>query len=198
MRYPELAQQIIDLQTADQQLRDQLARSGQLGQGYNEAMQRLHNQNATHLAHIIDGIGYPTVERVGEAANAAAWLVIQHAIGQPPFMRKCLQLLEEAVAEQQADHKHLAYLSDRIAVLAGQPQRYGTQFDWDEQGKLSPNTCDDRAAVDRRRATLGLNSLAEQTRLMRKRAAAEQQQAPANFQARKREMDAWRKKTGWV
>jgi len=197
MRHPDLAQQIINLQTADQQLRDRLARSGQLGQGYNEAMQRLHNQNATRLAHIIDDIGYPTVERVGEAANAAAWLVIQHAIGQPAFMRKCLQLLEEAVAEQQADPKHLAYLSDRIAVLAGQPQRYGTQFDWDEQGKLSPNTCDDRAAVDRRRAKLGLNSLAEQTRLMRKRAAEEQQQAPADFDARKREMDDWRKRVGW-
>jgi len=49
------------------------------------------------LNDIIEKIGYPTVEKVGEEASEAAWLIIEHSIGQPNFMRKCAELLEKAV-----------------------------------------------------------------------------------------------------
>jgi len=198
MRYPDLAQKIIALKDADLQLRDRLVRSGELGKGYNKEMQRLHDQNAAALEYIIDRIGYPTVEQVGKAASEATWLVIQHSIGKPAFMQKCERLLSEAVEKQQVPPKNLAYLSDRIAVLEGKPQRYGTQFDWDEEGQLSPLPCEDLTEVNRRRATLGLKSLEEQTRLIRTQAVAEIHKPPADLQARKQEMEAWRRKVGWV
>jgi len=58
-----IAQEIIDLKNADLALRDELLKSGQLNDGYSEAMRELHNSNAKTLNVIIDNIGYPTIDK---------------------------------------------------------------------------------------------------------------------------------------
>lgn len=92
----------------------------------------------------------------------------------------------------------MAYLTDRIAVLEGKPQRYGTQFDWDENGELSPNFIDDLALVNQRRQALGLNTLEEQTAVIRGQAKRENQLSPTDLDKRKREMEEWKKTVGWT
>jgi hypothetical protein len=142
MEYKDIAEIIIELKNADLALRDKLVQSRRLSEGYNEEMEAIHNKNAKILNDIIDTIGYPTIYKVGKEANEATWLVIQHSIGQPEFMKKCVTLLEIAVSENKADPINLAYLTDRIAVFEGKHQLHGTQFDWDENGELSPNLFD--------------------------------------------------------
>ena len=142
MDYKSIAEKIIELKNFDLALRNKLVQSGQLSEGYNQEMKELHDINAKILDDIIDSIGYPTIDKVGKEANEATWLVIQHSIGQPKFMKKCLKLLKIAVSENKADPKNLAYLTDRIKVFEGKSQLYGTQFDWDENGNLSPNQFD--------------------------------------------------------
>ncbi len=198
MDYKSIAERIIDLRNADLELRDRLVKEGQLGEGYNQEMEELHNSNAHLLNDIIDTIGYPTIDKVGEEASEAAWLIIQHSIGQPGFMKKCKKLLEKAVSENQADPKNLAYLADRIAVLEGKPQLFGTQFDWDQNGELNPRRYDDVGEVNRRRQALGLNTLDAQTVLMRRQAEKENQSPPEDYEERKKTMDEWRKATGWI
>jgi len=198
MHYTRIAQTIIDLCRADLELRDRLVQNGQLGEGYHKEMAQLHNRNAEALDEIINTIGYPTIDKVGEEASQATWLVIQHSIGQPTFMKKCEQLLEKAVVEKKADPKELAYLTDRIAVLEGKPQRYGTQFDWDKNGALSANPFDDLSLVNQRRKSIWLNTLEEQTAMIRRQAQRENQLPPKDFEKRKAEMDAWRRAVGWI
>jgi hypothetical protein len=198
MKYKNIAQEIMELQNADFKLRDKLIQNGELFNGYNAEMEALHNRNAQILNEIIGKIGYPTIEKVGEAANEAAWLVIQHSIGQPEFMRKCSVLLEKAVAENQANPQQLAYLSDRIAVFEGRLQLYGTQFDWDENGEMSPNRFDNAEKVNQRRKAVGLNSLEEQIQVIRKQIAAENQKPPADLKERNKQAQEWRKKVGWI
>lgn len=197
MDYKRIAEKIISLKNADLAFRDQLVQSGKLGEGYHPAMQELHNNHAAILNDIIDTIGYPTTDQVGQEASEAAWLVIQHAIGQPAFMKKCVKLLEHAVRENKADPKNLAYLTDRIAVLEEKPQLYGTQFDWDESGKLSPNPFDSLSKVNERRKSIGLNTLEEQTELIRVQAQKENQLPPADLAKRKQELEEWKSNTGW-
>lgn len=194
----EMAQEIIKLKDQDLAYRSRLLREGKLGEGYHPEMARVHLRNAEALDAIIASAGYPTPDKVGEEASEAAWLIIQHAIASPQFMRKCRRLLAEAVREGKSDPKHLAYLTDRIAMLEGKPQRYGTQFDWDENGMLSPSYFDDLNAVNRRRKALGFGTLEEQTELIRARAAREKQTPPAHPEKRKREFEEWRKKMGWT
>jgi len=198
MNYENIAAEIIEMKNADLELRDRLIRNGRLFDGYDREMEALHNKNAERLNEIIERIGYPTVEKVGAEANEAAWLVIQHSIGQPAFMKKCAALLEKAVAENRANPQQLAYLTDRIAVFEGEPQLYGTQFDWDENGEMNPKPFDDLEKVNARRKTVGLNSLDEQIDIMRKRSAAENEKPPADLKERNRQADEWRKKAGWI
>ncbi|SHJ20544.1 DUF6624 domain-containing protein [Aquimarina spongiae] len=198
MRHKEIAENIIRLKNEDLKLRDKLIKSGKLWNGYNEEMAKLHNKNAKELDDIIDDIGFPTIDKVGKEANEAAWLIIQHSIGQPSFMKKCVKLLKKAVDENQANPINLAYLTDRVAVFEDSPQLYGTQFDWDEYGALSPNPYDDEIKVNQRRKSIGLNTLEEQTQIMRNRAKTENEEPPQDFYKRKREMDEWRKSVGWI
>jgi len=167
MEFKEIAKRIIELKEKDLELRDRLIQNGQLNDGYHAEMAKLHTKNAGLLNEIIDSIGYPTIDKVGKEASEAAWLVIQHSIGQPQFMKKCAKLLEKTIHKNKANPKNLAYLSDRIAVFEGKPQRYGTQFDWDENGEMSPQHFDDLTKVNQRRKSIGLNSLEEQTEIIR-------------------------------
>lgn len=114
-------------------------------------------------------------------------------------MRRCREYLEQAVRAGEANEAlHLAYLSDRIAVLEGRAQLYGTQFDWDQDGQMSPNKVDEPERVNERRCVLGLNDLEEQTAIMRKRVEAEGQTAPLDYIARQREQERWRRRVGWL
>lgn len=198
MENKQLAAKIINLKNADLALRQRLVKTGELSDGYNEEMRALHNSNAAALQNIIAVFGYPIIAKVGKEANEAAWLVIQHAIEQPQFMKTCLNLFRKAVEENEADPKSLAYLSDRIAVFEGKPQLYGTQFDWDENGEFSPNLYDDVVAVNRRRKAVGLNTLQEQTDLIRANAKQENLLPPKDLEQSKKEAEDWKKRVGWV
>lgn len=123
----KIAQEIIEMQQADHELRERLFREGKLSLGYNPDMERLHNRNAQRLSEIIELHGYPTQDKAGKKASQAAWLIIQHAIGRPAFMRQCYELLSEIKEEINA--QNLAYLHDRISYFEGKPQRFGTQYD---------------------------------------------------------------------
>jgi hypothetical protein len=103
MQYPTIAHRIIELKNNDLVLRDRLAKEGRLSEGYDEEMRDLHIYHATILDEIIKEIGFPTIEKVGKEANEAAWLVIQHSIALPNFMKRCASLLKEAVEAQKAD-----------------------------------------------------------------------------------------------
>ena len=147
---------------------------------------------------LLTKIGYPTIDKVGKKANEATWLVIQHSIGKPKFMRKCVALLEKAVDENKAKPKQLAYLTDRIAVFEGRPQLYGTSFDYDENGELNPQPFDNIEKVNQRRKKIGLNSLEERTREIRRQAIAENQKPPADYAERTKKFNEWQKKVGWI
>ncbi|WP_289662829.1 DUF6624 domain-containing protein [Flavobacterium panacagri] len=196
--YQDIVQKIIELKNADFALREKLILDGKLSVGYNPEMEKLHNKNAGELEDIINQIGYPSIDKVGEEASQNAWIIIQHAIALPDFMRKCAKELEKAVNENKADPINLAYLTDRIAVFEGKPQLYGTQFDWDKNGEMSPNFFDDVTKVNERRKQIGFNTLEEQIGIMKKRVKDENQFPPIDFEKRKLEMEEWRKKTGWI
>jgi len=198
MKHPKIAHQIIALKDADLQLRNELIQRGELHEGYHPEMEQLHVANAVVMQEIVDTIGFPNEQKVGKEASEAAWLVVQHSIGSPELMKQYLKLLKIAVHHNEASALHLAYLSDRICSFQDQPQLYGTAFDWDENGIMNPKPFDDLELVNQRRAQLGLNSLEEQTQVIRKQVAHEQENAPKDLEKRQKEYTQWRKKVGWI
>ncbi len=198
MNFEKYTDIILKLKEDDLILRAQLLEKNELNGGYNRIMEEMHNRNAGILNDIMDEIGYPTIDKVGTAASDAAWMIIQHAIGQPDFMKKSLVLLEEAVEKDEANPLNLAYLKDRIATFQGDFQLYGSAYDWDENGELSPKPYDDIDKVNQRRKALNLNTVEEQTQIMRDRIESENQKALADMADRKKRYDEWRKKVGWI
>lgn len=198
MEYPIIAQKIIKLKDEDLVFRDKLIANGQLGDGYNKDMEAIHIKNANQLSDIIEEIGYPIIEKVGKAGAEAAWLIIQHAISKPAFMKRCQILLKEAVAIKLANPIYLAYLTDRIATLEDKVQLYGTAFDWDDEGIMNPKPYDDLAKVNQRRTELGLNSLEEQIKIIREQTKTNKEKPAVDQVLRKRQYDDWRKSVGWI
>lgn len=196
MKTPDdIAQRLKDMASADLRMRDKLVAVGALFDGYHPDMEALHIAHARELETIINTIGWPHQGIAGVEGAEAAWLIAQHAISLPDFQRHVLRLLKENAND--VEPAQIAMLEDRIRRFEGKPQLYGTQFDWDENGQLSPGAIEDAANVDRRRASVGLNSLKERTDEMRNRAAAEGDKPPADMAKRRKDMESWAKKAGW-
>lgn len=88
-------------------------------------------------------------------------------------------------------------LEDRIRCFEGRPQRYGTQFDWDEHGELSALPVEDADSVDERRRAVGLGPLAEAVAAQRRLAIAEGERPPRDAAKRRLEAEAWAREVGW-
>lgn len=191
----ELKQRLVEMVAEDQRVRAELAATGELLQGYAPRMAEVHRRNAQALQTIIEQVGWPGKSLVGEEGANAAWLILLHAIGHPDLQRCCLPLLREAVARYEADPAQLAYLEDRICFFERRPQHYGTQFDWDEQGQLSPWHLADPERVDEYRQAIGLGPLADRVRQVREESAGIR---PPDYQSRQEEMLTWAQSVGWL
>ncbi len=136
-------------------------------------------EHAERLWAILDDYeAWPGRTLVGEDGARAGWLVAQGAIDDVGLQRRCLEMLELAVALGDADPVHLAYLHDRVLMNDGRDQLYGSQFVLAADGDLEAWPVDDPVAVDARRARLGLVSFAEHAATMRARWREEHRDCP--------------------
>jgi hypothetical protein len=182
----------------DLHTRARLAKSGELFNGYHPEMEAVHIENARLLESAIEAIGgWPVRSKFGDDGAGAAFVIAQHAISLPDFQRRMLALLLAAAEAGEVNAVDTAYLSDRIAVFEGQPQLFGTQFDWDGNGQLSPAPVRDPAGLDERRASVGLPPMGEMIAAIRAQAAADGETAPADLAQRRADFEAWARRAGW-
>jgi hypothetical protein len=139
----------------DQALSDELIAM----QAADQEASGLHEDRQARLAEIFDEHGWPGHDLVGEEGSTAAWVIAQHSDLDLAFQERALELLAEAVAEDDASPGDLAYLSDRVAVAKGEPQTYGTQIRCDKKKPVPPTPIADPATVDALRAEAGLEPL---------------------------------------
>lgn len=199
MRQPELRAELLAMAGEDRRVRAELAQTGELFQvGYHPRMEQVHRRHAQRLRAILSQYGWPDREMVGADGSEAGWLIAQHAIGDPELQRQVLRHLERLAERGAVPRWQAALLEDRIRFFEGRPQRYGTQFDWDETGQLSPVPAIEKPEeVDDRRRAVGLEPLAQALRRHREAAAAANERPPADLAARRRQMTAWARKVGW-
>jgi hypothetical protein len=188
--------ELLALIAEDERVRAELAADGSLFQGYHPRMAAVHQQNGERVAALLAAHGWLGRSLVSEDGAAAAWRIIQHAIGSPQLQRDSLPRLRAAAACGEAEPWWAAMLEDRICAFEGRRQVYGTQFDWCDDGQLGPHPpVADPAGVDARRAAVGLEPLAEKVQQVRSAMAAAR--PPEGLAARRREMEAWARSVGW-
>jgi hypothetical protein len=192
----ELAEELVRMAEEDRAVRAALATGGSLFDDYHPMMAELHRRNAERLNEIMDAVGWPGRELIG-GASWAPMMVLQHAIGSPKVMRRGLGLLRAAERRGEVDPAVVAMLEDRILVLEGKPQQYGTQVDWDDDGGLNPFLIANPEDVDERRRAVGLGPLAEDLKRIRADARNDGERSPVDLAARRATAEAWARSVGW-
>ena len=188
MRREQLTHQLVQMAARDLDVREKLQTADKLSPGYNPVMEAVHRQNANQLREIIAEIGWPTRSKVGAQASDAAWLIVQHSIAEPAFMKGCYTLMQLVCSD--INPANLACLHDRICYFSGHPQRYGTQYEGEYLYPL-----EDATTVNTLRAGLQLPPI-----------LADKINAVSEFDinATKRDLhtdptfNEWRKTVGWI
>jgi hypothetical protein len=119
--------------------------------------------NAEMLKAVIAEQGWPRRSQIGDSAENAAWILVQHADDEPIFQYEALRLIDARVSEGEADPKNAAYLYDRVMLKISGKQRYGTQLECKSDG-LQPQPLEDPKRVDELRRAVNLPPLAEYIR----------------------------------
>ncbi len=118
--------------------------------------------NTKKVTTIIDTHGWLGIDEIGEKANLAIFLVIQHANSK--IQEKYLPLMREAVKQGKAKPDQLALLEDRVLTNQGKPQLYGSQVQAIKGGKYAFYPIADEKNVNHRRAEMGLEPLEQYAR----------------------------------
>lgn len=129
---------------------------------------KLHEIDAANtkwLAEVVAKHGWPGKSLVGADAAHDAWLLVQHADRDLAFQKKVLELMKPLAPKGEVAKGDVAYLTDRVLVAEKKKQLYGTQFQ-QVNGKMEPQPIEDEANVDKRRAEVGLASMAEYRKLI--------------------------------
>ncbi|MFC4636116.1 DUF6624 domain-containing protein [Dokdonia ponticola] len=113
------------------------------------------------LKSIIDTIGYPGYDRIGEAGESDFWVMVQHSDFDPAWQEEVLALLIVEAKANNASSEHVALLTDRVRVNTGRPQLYGTQRHFNDLQQAYIKNLEDREHVNERRAALGMETLEE-------------------------------------
>lgn len=124
-----------------------------------EKMRTVDAVNRKRLKEIISLIGWPSKELVGENASSGAFLVAQHAHEDLDFMKEVFSHIEADYRKQKASPSQYALMYDRIKMLEGKPQRFGTQFNKNSSGCRAWKM-EEPEKVDEYRAQMGLDTLA--------------------------------------
>lgn len=117
--------------------------------------------NQAALKKMLPKTGWFRKSAIGDKAEAAAFLVVQHAVNDPDLMHATLPKIEAMVKIGEADGSNYALMYDRIALeFDHKPQRYGSQVGCVE-GRWVPADLEDPDRLDDRRRALGLSSEAD-------------------------------------
>lgn len=136
----------------------QMARLDQRARKTGEGIGRIDKVNTARMKEIIRKFGWPTISLVGKRASRMAWLLAQHADSDVNFQKQCLRLIKKAAKMEEASWGDVAFLTDRMLVSCGKPQKYGTQFRRGKNGKWIPFPIANPKKLDERRDEMGLGS----------------------------------------
>ena len=200
MREPDLRLELLALDEEDRILRGRSPEDGSLiGLAGHPCLEDLHKRNVARLRAVVITHGWPGRGLVGEDGAEAAWRFVQHAVDDPALQREALGWLQAAAVAGEIPAWQPAMLEDRILVLEGRPQRYGTQWEFDADGDPAPCRIEDEVGVDDRRARIGLGPIVDELRRLRSHGTESRGVAPAaeDRAAWKADFTAWARRVGW-
>lgn len=165
-KYQKISIEFDRMYELDQEVRIKLKKLMEVGKGNSEEANSIRNAgrkqdllNQKRVASIINQYGWLGSHEIGEKANQALFLIIQHASLE--VQEKYFPAMRDAVGVGKARKSDFALLVDRMAYRQGMDQLYGTQLYLDEQGESFFYPIKDVEHVNARRLTAGLAPIEE-------------------------------------
>jgi hypothetical protein len=164
-----LRKELLAMVEQDQDIRDELIKSGvdHPNREISALMAAIDSRNTVKMKRIVKRYNWPRAELVGWDGTEAAFLVVQHS--PHSFQKELLPLMQKEFRTGHLSGPNFALFLDRVLAEDGRPQVYGSRakgFNRDGEPILYP--IEDEANVDKRRAEVGLSSLAEYREMMKR------------------------------
>ena len=112
--------------------------------------------NAAWLKTTLATLPWFDIKTYGKDADAAAWLLAQHADADPELQAVVLDRMGQRALTKDSNPANFAYLWDRVALHSGRPQRYGTQMRCVGRAWAPIPPLEEIAKLDERRSWVGL------------------------------------------
>lgn len=109
--------------------------------------------NHAYVDSILKNFGWLDTSKIGSKANAAIFLVVQHA--KPKYIVSMWSVIRKAYKSSALLPKDYALMYDRVQVYKGKKQLYGTQTKHYD-GKLFIAPVKRKRTLDKRRERMGL------------------------------------------
>ncbi len=160
MKYPALSEELVNLLEEDQRevkAHSALFKSKPSEKKLKQSAENLRknaDHRTTRVLEIIDEIGTPTKDKISWHGIEAITVIALHS--KHSLMKKILEHLQQA-PEGQVDKKLLPALIDRVRVLDGQKQLFGTQWFKGFQDKPYLYPVENFQNMNKRRKEYGLS-----------------------------------------
>ena len=93
-----------------------------------QRMDQIDQGNQAWLEEQLEEIEWFTLDEYGEAAEANAFLIAQHADNRIELQKRVLGIYEDLLPEGRVLPEHYAKLRDRVTTAEANVQRFGTQL----------------------------------------------------------------------
>jgi hypothetical protein len=123
-------------------------------------MPRVDADNTAYLTRLTQELGWIDAARFGPEAANAAFLIAQHS-GDLPLMLAALPGIETDMKARRVDAQYYALLYDRLQLLLGEKQKYGTQLGQNDRGEMVILPIANRERLEELRRELGLMPFAQ-------------------------------------
>lgn len=129
------------------------AQRGQASFAIRNIMIRIDTENTAWLKTRLPEDGWFLISRDGPRAASVAFLLVQHS-DDLVLMQDVLARMKPLVGTSELRGQEYALLFDRVALMSGQPQRYGSQIGCDD-GRIGFQNLEEPDDVEARRRGLG-------------------------------------------
>ena len=167
IKNPELRLQLLWLQmediTADMRLIQKFKYNAEKDISLDELKlerKKTYVKNFFTLLNIIEDNGWLGIQEVGKDGAKAAWLIAQHGNHMVSQQVEILEMMEQAMLENNFEKQYYAHLYDRVQANQRKPQRYGTlRYRDDETGEWKLYAVEDESKLNTFREEVGLPPL---------------------------------------
>jgi hypothetical protein len=145
-RIADITTEIARRGVEDQAVRKDPARQQDMG--------KVDQDNTAYLKTLVSEVGWIDGARFGKETASRAFLFVQHS-GDLPLMQAALPLISADRASGACNPQDFALLYDRVQIMTGHKQRYGSQIG-QVNGKNALYPIEDRAHLNELRGGIGL------------------------------------------